>query len=278
MPNTTTTLVAVFDSHAAAENAKRELIREGFSEEEVQFINAGTFASDAASGNTALIGNTSAHSTGHGMGGWFGSMFGFDTEDFGHFSEALQRGGTAITVRTDEAQADRASRILNQYGAIDVDETAEGYREERLTGTEYVAGDRAAMGGEAETTIPVVEEELAVGKRAVKRGAVRVISTVVEKPVEEEVTLREETVRVDRRPVNRPATEADFATASTTGAIEMTETREEAVVSKHARVIEEVVVGKETTERTETIRDTIRRTDVQVEETGEKNLPNTRKK
>jgi len=58
----------------------------------------------------------------------------------------------------------------------------------------------------------------------------------------------------------------------------MTETREEAVLSKDARVIEEVVVGKETTERMETIRDTLRRTDVQVEETGEKNLPNTRKK
>jgi uncharacterized protein (TIGR02271 family) len=106
---------------------------------------------------------------------------------------------------------------------------------------------------------------------------VRVISTVVEKPVEEQVTLREETVRVDRRPVNRPATEADFANASTTGAIEMTETREEAVVAKDARVVEEVVVGKETTERTETIRDTVRRTDVHVEETGENNVPNTRK-
>jgi uncharacterized protein (TIGR02271 family) len=277
MPNTTTTLVAVFESHAAAENAKRELIREGFSEEEIQFTNAGSFASDAAFGNTALSGNSSAHSTGHGMGGWFRSMFGFDTEDSGHFSEALQRGGTAITVRTDEAQADRASRLLNQYGAIDVDETAEGYGRERLTGTNYVEGARTTTGGEAETTIPIIEEELAVGKRAVKRGAVRVISTVVEKPVEEQVTLREETVRVDRRPVNRPATEADFANASTTGAIEMTETREEAVVAKDARVVEEVVVGKETTERTETIRDTVRRTDVHVEETGENNVPNTRK-
>jgi len=93
MPNTTTTLVAVFQNQAAAENAKRELIQEGFDENEIQFTNAGTFTSDAASGNTALTGNTSAHSAGHGIGGWFRSMFGFDNEDSGftpkHFKEAV---------------------------------------------------------------------------------------------------------------------------------------------------------------------------------------------
>src|SRR4051812_45643931 len=107
MPNATT-LVAVFSSLDAAENAKRELIRQGFNEQDIQFTSAGTFTSDAAAGNTALTGNTSAHSAGHGIGGWFRSMFGFDNEESGYYSEALQRGGTAITVRTDEAQADRA--------------------------------------------------------------------------------------------------------------------------------------------------------------------------
>jgi len=121
-------------------------------------------------------------------------------------------------------------------------------------------------GDRGEATIPIVEEELAVGKRAVRRGGVRVISTVVERPVEEQVTLREETVRVDRHPVNRPATEADFAAASRSGAIEVTEMKEEAVVSKDARVVEEVRVGKETTERTETVRDTVRRTEVKTED------------
>jgi hypothetical protein len=40
---------------------------------------------------------------------------------------------------------------------------------------------------------------------------------------------------------------------------------EEPVVSKRAVVREEVVVGKETTERTETIRDNVRRTEVRVD-------------
>jgi Domain of unknown function (DUF2382) len=46
----------------------------------------------------------------------------------------------------------------------------------------------------------------------------------------------------------------------------MMDTREEAVISKMGRVIEEVVIGKEVAEKIETIRETLRRTDVQIEE------------
>ncbi len=112
--------------------------------------------------------------------------------------------------------------------------------------------------------IPVVEEELQVGKRAVQRGGVRVYSRITETPVEEQVRLREEHVRVDRQPVNREATEADFR-AGRDQVIEVTEYAEQPVVAKQARVVEEVRVGKEATERTETIRDSVRRSDVEVE-------------
>jgi uncharacterized protein (TIGR02271 family) len=120
----------------------------------------------------------------------------------------------------------------------------------------------------------VVEEELKVGKREVERGGVRVESRVEETPVTEEVQLREERVHVERRPVDRPVTDTDKAFRE--GTLEVTERAEEAVVSKSARVVEEVVVGKEVEERTETVRDTLRRTDVDVQEvnstdTGSKN-------
>jgi stress response protein YsnF len=58
----------------------------------------------------------------------------------------------------------------------------------------------------------------------------------------------------------RPITDADF----TDKVIEVTETDEEAVVSKTARVREEVVVRKDETERAETVRDTVRREDVEI--------------
>ena len=104
-----------------------------------------------------------------------------------------------------------------------------------------------------------------VGKREVESGGVRVRSHVVERPVEESVRLREERVSVERRPVNR-AVDDDYLNAFREGAIEVSEKSEVAVVSKQARVVEEVVVNKEVGERTETVTDTVRRTDVEVEQ------------
>ncbi|HEX8473257.1 MAG TPA: YsnF/AvaK domain-containing protein [Pyrinomonadaceae bacterium] len=117
-----------------------------------------------------------------------------------------------------------------------------------------------------EARIPVVEEQLEVGKREVERGGVRVESRVTETPVEQQVNLREERVHVERHPVDRPVGDAENLFKE--GTIEVTERGEEAVVSKQARVVEEVVVNKEVGERTETVSDTVRRTDVDVKEVG----------
>ena len=119
-----------------------------------------------------------------------------------------------------------------------------------------------AVGAES---IPVIQEDLQVGKRRVLRGGIRVFSRVVETPVQENVELREETVRVNRQAVNRPATEADFATGRNQ-AIEVEQYGEEAVVGKKARVVEEVQVGKEVSDRTETVKDSLRHTEIEVEQ------------
>ncbi len=118
---------------------------------------------------------------------------------------------------------------------------------------------------EAEAVIPIVEEEVRVGKRAVEQGGIRVSKRVEEVPVNEQVTLRDETVDVERRRVDRPVTDADIA-AVKEGTFEVRERDEEAVVDKQARVVEEVVIDKDVEERTETVQDTVRRTDVDVEE------------
>lgn len=118
--------------------------------------------------------------------------------------------------------------------------------------------------GESES-IPIVEERLRVGKRQVEHGHVRVRSYVVETPVQEQVTLREERVQVEREPVDRPLTAADKADFQER-TIEATESAEEPVVSKEARVREEVRLRKEAQERTETVSDTVRRTEVEVDD------------
>lgn len=126
-------------------------------------------------------------------------------------------------------------------------------------------GYRAGLTGDAEA-IPVVEERLRVGKRETAHGRVRIRSYVVETPVEEQVTLRRETVDVERRAVDRPVTDADHLFQDRV--IEATESQEEAVIAKEARVTGEVVVRKDSDVRTETVRDTLRRTEVEVERDG----------
>jgi stress response protein YsnF len=92
---------------------------------------------------------------------------------------------------------------------------------------------------------------------------------IVEEPVEETVNLHEEHVEVKRRPVNRAATSADFDTFQE-GTMEFTESREEAVIDKQAHVSEEVVIQKEERDRQETVRDTVRHTEVDVDRVDDK--------
>jgi uncharacterized protein (TIGR02271 family) len=145
---------------------------------------------------------------------------------------------------------------------------------QRAQNTNAVSGlTRAA--NENEVTLPIIEEQLQVGKRTVQSGGARVRTEIEEIPVEEQVRLREEHVHVERRPVDRPVGNAPEAFRE--GVIEVTEHAEVPVVSKEARVVEEVVIGKEVTERQETVRDTVRRSDVEVDEVDDARDVNTRR-
>jgi uncharacterized protein (TIGR02271 family) len=122
-------------------------------------------------------------------------------------------------------------------------------------------------GSTSSTAIPVVQEQLKVGKREVQRGGVRVFSRIVETPVDQSIGLREEHVNIERHAVDQPVSPAD-ATAFREQTIELRETAEEAVVEKSARVVEEVVVNKEVSEHEEKIHGTVRHTEVEVEQLG----------
>ena len=107
-----------------------------------------------------------------------------------------------------------------------------------------------------------------VGKRTVQRGGVRVVQRVTEKPVQEAIQLHDERVTVERRPADQSTSAADADAGLQERTVEVRETAEEPVVAKTARVVEEVVIGKEQRDRTETVQDTVRRTDVDVEQLG----------
>ena len=113
------------------------------------------------------------------------------------------------------------------------------------------------------TTIPVIQEELQVGKREVEKGGLRLKSRIVETPVEESINLRSETVQVERTPVDRLASASDLKEEQ----YEIIERAEVPVVSKEARVVEEVSLNKEVIENEQTISDTVRKTEVDIDRT-----------
>jgi uncharacterized protein (TIGR02271 family) len=286
------TVIGVFDSYDSAQQAAQAVIASGVDRENVRI-------SPQSSGSTTTT------STNTDDKGFWESLkdslgFGDESDDRYGYREATRRGNTMVTVEARDAQADEVAQILQRYNAINMDDRAMEWRDEGWTGYDaYQSGMGIAQGGggysESQTAdaslqaavtrdssqiqqrtpsskqqggekLEVVEEQLQVGKRAMDRGGVRIHTRVTEQPVQEEVSLRKERVNVERTPVNRPVTSADEAFHERT--IEARATSEQAVVEKQARVVEEVRLNKEVEQQTETVRDTVKRQDVDVEQVG----------
>ena len=169
---------------------------------------------------------------------------GFAKEDARGYAEAAGRGKTVVAARASEAKAPEAAAIIERY------ETAGGESSQEERGE----------------TVQEIEEQLSVGKRKVTTGGVRVTTSVSERPVQKTVSLREEQVEVERRAADRKLTPGEAEAAFQDKTVEMLGTGEEVEVSKQARVVGEVTVGKRVEERQETVKDTLRRTEVEVEE------------
>jgi len=173
------------------------------------------------------------------------------------YLKGVRDGGTIITANVIDSSVERAAAIMSNYNMVNIAERAKLFQQ---TNPDLTLRDVATD----ENVIEVIEEELEVGKQAVERGRMRIYNVVTERDVTQNVALRDETIRVQRRPVNRTVAISDdlFKDRS----YEMIEMDEIALVSKTARVVEEVVIGKEVAEKIETIKETLRRQDVEIEE------------
>ncbi len=275
------TIVAVYDTAEHAAAAVRDLESAGVPSSAI---------SQHAGSSTGLAGSSATGMNKPREQGFWASLFGGEPEyehDTAVYDRSLQGGSTVVTVRGSSEHLTQVLDVLERHNPIDIDERAASYglaagaAGERPIPSVQTENARTAgmagttgMAGTAEPgTLQLSEEQLVVGKRAVNRGTTRVRRYVVETPVEEQVSLHEERVTVERRPVtgDRPVSDADFSDK----VIEVTETGEEAVVGKQARVREEVVIRKEGAERTETVRDTVRREDVEITKDGSTNLTGT---
>ncbi|PKV62412.1 YsnF/AvaK domain-containing protein [Pontibacter ramchanderi] len=197
------------------------------------------------------------------VSGFFGSLFGQNEEATKHTQAA--RKGWVVTVHADSRkEAEQAAAVLDSCGAVDVDEQASAPQAGMERPPQGTAHTRTGHTGDAGQTIPIMEERMNVGKREVERGGVHMRSRIVERPVEEHLRLREEHIDIERNKVNRPATDRDFQNFKE-GEINITERAEVPVVNKEARVVEEVKINKHTEERDETVRGTVRKTDVDID-------------
>lgn len=270
-------VTAFFDDRNSAEQAVGRLVEIGLPQSRVGIVReeSGDSHAQYADGREE-------------KGFWASVAEMFSTSEQNTYSEGLRRGGYLVTAElSDASQEDRITKILSEAGAVDIDEKSAGWRAQGWNGDNATAAsgrstansmmgtpgtgardsaDSKQSGQTEEDVIPLAAEELRVGKRETGGRRVRVHTRVVEKPVEEQVTLREEHVNVDRRPASsmsmkQGATDELFQERS----VEVQAMREEAVVSKEAHVTEEVVVGKSAGERTETVRDSVRHTEVDID-------------
>ena len=245
-----TTLVCLFHHQDKAQAAIQELGKAGIGQSDITIIGGPQASADAFEKSEL-------------------ASLEMPDKDYDHLKQGIRDGGLVVAVKATETQANTVEEIFHRHSASKIDDVQNDRRDTALEAVAPVALAAAPIAQATETVgeavIPVVEESLVVGKRTVERGGVRVVRRMVETPVQEDVNLHEERVVVERHAVDRPASGAELDAQGRV--IEMTGTGEEAVVGKAARVVEELVVGKTATEHTETVQDSVRRTEVEIEPT-----------
>ena len=287
-------VVAVFATRVEAERARDRLIEIGIPAADIRLSGA-----DPMDRTGIAATETVAAPRREGFWDW---LFGRDVSEYDRtwYETNLREGHTVVSVLVHSIEErHRVAEILEDFNPIDFDETESRYRgiesptavmgaapradqplgsvqtweHERdmaardaaiRTSDTLGTGERREELGTGEQVIPVVKEDIAVGKRAHERRY-RIRTYTVETPVERDVTLRDERVVIERRPVADP-TEAARLAAETPQSreYEVIERHEEPMVEKR-RDVEEVVVHKEAQDRTERVRDTVRETRVDVE-------------
>lgn len=278
-------IVAVYDKAGKAKDAARALEASGFPAGDISVMHRDTM-------NLADLREPKLRN----------KLFGRELSDHegALFTRTIEGGGGVLTLRATDRDMPRAMKILDVRESFETPDRAEtlrsgdGYdrtdvaarvnQEQRtnvagrvdLEDTSGVPLSRSSAvpptGTAGTTPVPIDrgreevirlhEEQLDVGKRVVETGKARVRRFVVEKPVESQVKLHEEHATIQRRPITNGEAikDADWSDK----VIEITETTEQPVITKKVRVADEVVIRREGSDRVETVRDTVRRQEVDL--------------
>lgn len=257
-------IVTLYDTADHAEAARRNLEAAGFPSREISMITRRALA---------LTGDELREP------GLWHRLFGRDIQPYEAtlYGRSVDAGGAVLTVRVPENDVGRATSILNAHQSVDLLKRAEQQGLVRSATTEKIASvtpvtqaaappaavRTAASTASGEEILALAEEQINVGKRMVQGGTTRIRRFVVETPVETQVTLHEEHARIVRRAIADPNYIRNLDWTDKT--IEITETAEEPVITKSAHIAEEVVIEREGSDHVKTLRDKVRRQQVEVE-------------
>jgi uncharacterized protein (TIGR02271 family) len=242
-------VVTAYDSVDKAKNAAKVLQNAGIDTSDMSVID-----------RTALA----SHDTDH-VGLWR-RLFGENVweHEAAVYGDTLTKGGAILAARVPSDQVARVMSLLDVHQPLDVHTVAAKIGEKvPVEAKALVTPPITKADAKDAETLRLAEEQLNVGKRMFETGTTRIRRFVTERPVEANVTLHEEHAEVVRRAITDPAYVADIDWSDK--AYEVTETAEEAVVSKSARVVEEVTLRKTGTDHVETVKDTVRRQQVEVD-------------
>ena len=270
-------VVTVYESLDKAKEAMRTLQASGFPSDDISLIDRTT------------LGTATTHEPGLWRRIFGGNVWDHEAQVYGR---TIKEGGGVVSLRVPHEQVARAMSILDTHKPIDVHEKAADLGVAVPAAAKALVtppppappmAKAAAAAGPASTkvgdtrdeVVRLAEEQLNVGKRLFETGTTRVRRYVVEKPVEAEVTLHEEHADVVRRAISDPSYVQDIDWTDRT--IDVTETAERPVVGKTTRLAEEVVIRKSGSDRVETVRDTVRQQQVDVERTAAKDKDKDKK-
>ena len=256
------TIVTMFSTLTLAEGAKRNLIKAGFSDDDIDIISGERLRSEG-------------HEARH-PGFWqrlFGNTLEEDQEEV--YEDALRTGGVVLSLRADEDEAPRALGILDAHEELtgrsaaapadyttDDELTSPPGGKSNQTGTDAV---RTSLTGDEseEDVLRLAEERLEVGKRLVSEGSTRVRRYTVTDRVSENISLREQHAEIFRRPLSETGSPDSVDWSEKT--VEVAETHEQPVINKTAHIKEEVVVRTDESDRVETVSDSVRRQEVDID-------------
>jgi stress response protein YsnF len=236
-------LVALYDQAEQAQQTARELATLGITQREISVLSSQDGSTTAGLLGDAQSGAQLVRKL---------AEFGIPQEQAELYAQGLEHGLSFVLARVENDRAEEAGQVMERQPVVDIEARAEQWASQ---------GERAP-----EQTLQAIEEELHVGKRQTRGGRVRLHTSIEELPVEERIRLHEEEVHVERRKVGRPVSPEEAKKGLEERTVEVSATVERPVVSKEARVVEEVAVGKTAREREEVVRDTVRRSKIEVQD------------